>query len=136
VPTQIPIVNYLELSDPPHLVASRCEKCEALYFDRRNACAKCGEQEFHPHPLSTRGVVKAFTVVHRAAKSIPTPYMSAVIALDGGGSVKANVQVADPATVTKDLRVQLVTSVVGTDDDGVEAVAFSFKPEESAEVGA
>jgi hypothetical protein len=46
VAPQHPIVDYLVLEDPPHLRANRCVKCDALYFDRRNACAACGSTTF------------------------------------------------------------------------------------------
>ena len=71
-----------------------------------------------------------FTIVHRAAPGIPTPYVSAVVDLDGGGAVKGNlVDVAiDPAAISLGMRVKLTTFPAGTDDDGTEAVAFGFAP--------
>jgi uncharacterized protein len=125
---QIPIVDYLVLGDSPHLRAHGCDACDALYFDRRNACARCSGRAFTSRELSNSGQVRAFTVVHRAAPSIPTPYTSVVVDLDGGGSVKANLlDTTDPAEITPDLRVALTTFVVGTDDDGTEAVGFGYR---------
>ncbi len=127
--TQIPIVDYLVLDDPPHLRARRCSGCGALYFDRRNACAACGSAAFEWHTLANSGRVRAYTIVHRASPKVPTPYVSAVVDLDGGGTVKANlVDVdADPALIEANLDVELTTRVVDTDDDGVEAVAFGYR---------
>jgi uncharacterized OB-fold protein len=125
----IPAVSYLELGDNPHLVAHECAQCSALYFDRRNACAKCSGTEFGTRPLATEGVLKAYTIVHRAAKGQDAPYTSCVVELDGGGVVKANLRrVTDPALITPDLKVRLVTFPVGKDDDGTTAVAFGFEP--------
>lgn len=125
----IPAVSYLELGDNPHLVAHECAQCSALYFDRRNACAKCSSTEFGTRPLATEGVLKAYTIVHRAAKGQDAPYTSCVVELDGGGVVKANLRgVTDPALITPDLRVRLVTFPVGKDDDATTAVAFGFEP--------
>ena len=45
---QIPLVDYLVLGDNPHLVAHECTGCGARFFDRRNACASCGNTEFKP----------------------------------------------------------------------------------------
>jgi len=128
---QIPLVDYLVLADEgPHLVAKECAECGALYFDRRNACAKCGKREFGERTLTDRGRVRAFTIVHRAAPGVPTPYVSSVIDLDGGGVVKANLVdvAADPEVVHLGMSVELTTFVAGTDDDGNEAVAFGFRP--------
>ena len=126
VAQQIPAVDYLVLSDPPHLQGWDCMGCHAVYFDRRNACASCFGTTFARRPLATEGVVRAFTRVERGAKE---PFTSAVVDLTGGGTVKANLTgVDDPDRITLDFKVRLRTFVVGVDDDGVEAVAFGFEP--------
>jgi uncharacterized OB-fold protein len=127
--TQIPMVDYLVLNDgDPHLVAKACDACGALYLDRRNACAKCGGDTFSEKALNGTGTVRAFTIVHRAAPGVPTPYVSAVVDLDGGGVVKANlVDVEpDPAGITLGMPVRMTTFAVGTDDEGTEAIAFGY----------
>lgn len=130
---QIPVVDYLVLTEPPHLEAHECVSCAALYFDRRNACARCGRVEFGRRTLSNDGRVRAFTVVHRAAPSVPAPYTSVVVDLDGGGAVKANLlDVTAPDEITPGLPVTLDTFVAGVDDDGVEAVGFGFRRREVA----
>jgi uncharacterized OB-fold protein len=127
---QLPYVSYLELGSDPHLVASECRSCEALFLDRRNACARCGRTEFRPRRLAGDGTVRAFTIVHRATPDVRVPYVSAIVDLDGGGVVKANlVDVEpDPARLTPGLRVTLTTFVAGTDSEGTEAVGFGYRP--------
>ena len=94
---QIPIVDYLVLDDgPAHLVAWEAVDSGALYFDRRNADAKGGGTEFKRRKLATTGKVRSFTIVHRAVPGVPTPYVSALVDLDGGGVVKANLLNVDP----------------------------------------
>jgi uncharacterized OB-fold protein len=63
---------------------------------------------------------------------IPAPYVSALVDLDGGGSVKANVVnvPADPDHVRLGMKVRLTTFAAGTDDDGTEAIGFAFEPGE------
>ena len=83
---QIPIVDYLVLDDgAPHLVAWESVDSGALYFDRRNADAKSGGTEFRRKKLADTGKVRSFTIVHRAVPGVPTPYVSALVDLDGGG---------------------------------------------------
>jgi uncharacterized protein len=127
---QVPIVDYLVLGDQPHLEAHECSECGAIYFDRRNACAKCGKTEFGTRALGTTGVVRSYAIVHQAAPGVPVPYVSSVVDLDGGGCVKANVVNVepDPAKVSLGMKVQLTTFVAGTDDEGTEAVCFGFEP--------
>jgi uncharacterized OB-fold protein len=127
---QIPVVDYLVLGGDPHLVANACRACGALFFDRRNACARCGKLEFERKPLATTGVVRSFTIIHRAAPNVPVPYVSSVVELDGGGVVKANLLEAgtDPDKIELGTKVKLTTFACGRDEEGTEAIAFGFTP--------
>jgi uncharacterized OB-fold protein len=126
---QIPLVDYLELGSDPHLVANECTSCGARFFDRRNACAACEATEFKKAAVPTSGEVRAFTIVSFAAPGIPVPYVAAVVDCDGT-SVKANLinVTPDPEHVTLGMKVRLATEVIGTDDNGTEAVGFGFEP--------
>lgn len=126
----VPAVDYLDLNgERPRLLAHECQSCRALYFDRRNACAHCSGTGFERRALSDEGVVRAFTVVHRAAPGQDAPYTSVVVDLDGGGQVKANLRgITEPTAIHPDLRVRLVTFPAGSDDDGTTAIAFGFEP--------
>jgi uncharacterized OB-fold protein len=131
---QIAIVDYLVLDDGGgHLEAWEAVDSGALYFDRRNADAKGGGTEFRRKRLGSTGKVRSFTIVHRAVPGVATPYVSAIVDLDGGGVVKTNLlNVApDPEVVQLGMPVKLTTFVAGTDDDGTEAVAFGFEPASS-----
>ena len=129
--TQIPLVSYLALDNgSPHLVANTCNQCGARFLDRRNACARCGAREFSPTSLATTGKVTSFTIVQRAAPGVKVPFVSAVVELTDGASVQANIVDTDPDPdhVALGMAVKLTTYVVGTDDNGTEAVAFGFAP--------
>jgi len=131
VADQIPMVEYLVLDEgEPHLMANVCASCGAQYLDRRNACAKCGGTDFDRQSLANEGVVRTFSIVHRAAKGVPAPYVSAVVDLDGGGQVKSNIVGCDstPEAVKLGMRVRLTTYTAATDDRGTDAVAFGYEP--------
>ncbi|MDT3445637.1 MULTISPECIES: Zn-ribbon domain-containing OB-fold protein [unclassified Pseudofrankia] len=130
MPRQIPVVEYLALGDDPHLTSHACRSCGALYFDRRNACAKCFATDFDTTHLANRGRVRAFTIVGR----IKRPFVSVVVDLEGGGVVKANLLgVDDPDAITPGMPVELATFVAGTDDEGTEAIAFGYRPRSDRE---
>lgn len=126
---QVPFVDYLVLGDSPHLVAHECEACHARFFDRRNACASCGGVELHTVEVPTEGELRTFTIVSFAAPGIPVPFVAGVVDC-GGTSVRANVinVSSDPEHVRTGMKVRLVTYVLGTDDEGTEAVGFGFEP--------
>ena len=127
--TQIPLVDYLVLDAPQHLVANECAQCSARFFDRRNACAGCGGTDFRKVDLPTDGVVKAFSIVTFAAPGVPVPFVSAVVDC-GGTSVRGNVINCDPSpdAVRLGMKVRLATYVLGADDNGTEAIGFGFEP--------
>jgi uncharacterized OB-fold protein len=129
----VPIVGYLVLDDgDPHLVANCCAACGALYFDRRNACGACEGRKFNERRLSNHGTLRSFSIIHRSAAGISTPYTSAIVDLDGGGVAKSNLIGFgdDPAPIRLGMRVQLVSFDVATDDEGTTAVAFAYEAEE------
>ena len=129
MPETIPLVDYLVLGDDPHLEANECTGCGARFFDRRNACAACGETSFGRVAVPTTGEVRAFTIVSLAAPGIPVPFVAALVDCDGT-SVRANlVNVPpDPEHVTLGMKVRLTTVPIGADDTGTEAVGFGFEP--------
>jgi uncharacterized protein len=126
---QIPLVDYLELGEDPHLVANECTSCGARFFDRRNACANCEATSFTKVAIPTNGEVRAFTIVSFAAPGIPVPYAAAVVDCEGT-SVRANLinVTPDPEHVTLGMKVRLATELIGTDDNGTEAIGFGFEP--------
>ncbi|MCZ7530772.1 MAG: OB-fold domain-containing protein [Acidimicrobiia bacterium] len=126
---RIPLVDYLVLEDPPHLVAHECTSCGARFFDRRNACASCFGTEFRSAELPTEGELVSFTIVSFAAPGVPVPFVAGVIDLDGT-TVRGNIVNTEPDTehVTLGMKVRLTTFSIGSDDNGVEAVAFGFEP--------
>jgi uncharacterized OB-fold protein len=128
---QIPVVNYLGLEGGrPHLFATECSNCGALYFGRRNACSRCFQRDFLQRRLADTGTLRAFSIIQRAAPGVKAPYISALVDLDGGGSVKANLlnTATVPEAIKLGMPVRLTTYTVATDDDGSEAVAFGYEP--------
>jgi uncharacterized OB-fold protein len=127
---QIPYVDYLVLGDDPHLLARECATCGALFFDHRKTCASCGGGDFASRRVTGQGVVRAFTIVYRATPDVAVPYVSAVIDLDGGGTVKSNLLDVgtDPDAIPVGMRASLTTFSIGSDAEGTEAVCFGFRP--------
>lgn len=130
-----PIVSFLKLDPKPHLVAVRC-RCGAVYPDvKRVACSKCGATApFEVVPLSNRGTVHVFSVVHQSFPGIKTPYITAIIDLPEGATVRANLVDFSPEEAERDphkvfgIPVEMVTSVVAKDREGHDVVGFAYRP--------
>jgi uncharacterized OB-fold protein len=133
---QVPIVAYLALGDEPHLVADECVQCGARYFDRRNGCAACGAADFRPAAVSTTGELRAFTIVTNGPPGVDAPYVAVIVDCEGT-TVRGNLVgvTPDPDHVHVGMAVRLITTSLGTDDAGTEAVGFAFAPTEDADHG-
>ena len=130
---RIPIVDYLVLDEPPHLVAHECVACRARYFDRRNACAACGGTEFILADVESEGTLRAFTIVNFAAKGVPVPYVAGIV--DCAGTTVSGVVVntaPDPAHLRLGMKLRLTTFPIGTDASGAEGVNYGFEPTEKS----
>jgi len=130
VKTPVPLVDYLVLGDPPKLVAHECTHCGARYFDRRSACASCGEAgPFTTVDVAREGTVRSFTIVAFAAEGVKVPFVAAVVDCDGT-SVRGNIinTPPDPEHVKLGMKVRLATYEVGTDSEGTVAVGYGFEP--------
>lgn len=128
----VPVAAYLTLGERPHLSGIRCANCDAVYLLRRSGCSRCGGAELGARvDLGDTGVVTAATVVHRAPPGVHTPFVSGVVALDGGGFVRTNLTgaVADPVAVVG-RRAVMRTRPVATDSRGVQAIGFEFEVQE------
>ena len=73
--------------------------------------------------------MRAFTIVSMAAPGVPVPFVAAVVDCDGT-SVRGNLIDVEPDDqhVSLGMKVELATTSVGVDDNGVEAVGFGFRP--------
>lgn len=96
-----PATPYLKLSGDgrPYLQGSRCKQCEAIYIGTRVNCANCAARDaIEPITLGTRGRLYNYTVVHRSYPGIKVPFISAIVELDEGGTLKGNLIDLDPAS--------------------------------------
>lgn len=76
----------------PYLEGVRCAACgEILAVGIRRACPKCAAVGgLEPVRLAEQGKLYAYTVVHRSFPGVKTPFVVALVVLDGGGSISGN----------------------------------------------
>lgn len=130
---RVPIVPFLRLPEPgePHLVAQQCPGCGAMYLGKRVACGRCfGRGPFTEVPLSRRGELYVWSIVHQSMPGVPVPYVVGVVDLPEGVSVRCNLVGVepDPAALRFGMPVEMTTGVSQQDRDGNDVVAFYFRP--------
>ena len=120
----------------PSIEGFRCDDCGAVFSEQTMACRRCASRT---PPVGFRateaGRVHSWTVVHRSYPGIAVPFVSAIIDLDDGLTLKGTLRDVDPARVRSGLPVQLVFDDAGgaRDKEGVPYVGFHFVPEGDAQ---
>ena len=144
---QRPIAEMLRLpkssGEKPYLVGYRCKKCNATYIgEGRVACSKCtADGQIEETKLSDRGTLYVYSIVHQSVPGVPVPYVSAIVDLPEGVSVRCNLVdiEPDPAKIQFGMPVEMVTRKVRErkekNAEGVEEIidiiAFFFRPSQN-----
>jgi uncharacterized OB-fold protein len=131
----LPVVEFLKLPDggDPYLEGYRCKSCQATFLGERNVCSKCGTRgALSAIKLSNKGKLYVYSIVHRSFPGIAVPYVSAVVDLDGGGTVKGNLIgiEPDPAKIRLGMPVEVVykDALGRKDKEGNSYVSYFFQP--------
>lgn len=131
----LPVVEFLKIPDggEPYLEGHRCRNCGAVFLGARDNCSKCGARgEMEKIRLSNNGEIYAYSIVHRSFPGIDVPYISAIVDLEGGGTVKGNlIEVdPDPDSIHFGMPVEVVfdDALGRKDSDGNSYLSYFFKP--------
>ncbi len=130
----LPVVPFLKIPDKgdPYLEGHKCKSCGAIVLQSLRACPKCGGREtYEPVRLADKGVLHVFSIVHRSFPGIQTPYVSAVVDLEGGGTVKSNLVNVDPSPekVKFGMPVEVIYQIAPRkDSEGNEYLTYYFQP--------
>ena len=135
----LPAVSFLKIPEEgdPYLEGFKCGGCGAVFLARTAACAACGERAtLAPLRLANRGTLYNFTVVYRNFPGVEVPFISAIVDLEGGGTIKGNLTgiVPSPEALKFDMPVDVVFRDAGRKDkDGNAYLAYFFTPAAKAE---
>jgi uncharacterized OB-fold protein len=132
----LPVVPFLKIpaQGDPYLEGQRCRECGAIFLGERSTCASCGAREtIEPHKLASTGTLYVYSIVHRSFPGVEVPYVSAVVDLDGGGTVKGNLINIEPTPekIQMGMPVEVIFRVAPTKDrEGNEYLTYYFQPRE------
>jgi len=130
----LPVVPYLKIPDEgePYLEAQQCTQCKKLFLGERTTCANCGKNgPFEAVKLANTGSLYVYSIVHRSFPGVEVPYVSAIVDLDGGGTVKGNLIGIDPdpEKIQMGMAVDVVYKIAPRKDaDGNEYLTYYFQP--------
>lgn len=131
----LPVVPWLKGADSndPYLEGHKCGECGAVFLGERDTCSKCGARDkMELTRLSTKGKLYSYSIVFRSFPGIDVPYISAIVDLEGGGTLKGNLIdiEPDPDNLSFDMPVEVVfeDALGRKDKDGNSYLSYFFKP--------
>jgi len=103
----------------PYLEGFKCAACgEVLTVGRRRACPKCTAiGMLEPIRLAERGRLYTYTVVHRSFPGVTTPFIAALVDLDGGGAIKGTLIGMDSNAIRFDMPLSVGFEILDVPGD-------------------
>lgn len=131
----LPVVSWLKLPEggEPYIEGQKCGECGSVFLGERDTCSHCGARDkLKAVKLSNKGKLYSFSIVYRSFPGIEVPYVSAIVDLEGGGTVKGNLigVEPDPEKIQFDMPVEVVfdDALGRKDKDGNSYISYFFKP--------
>ena len=114
------------------LVGEECPHCKAKIFPPRDVCPECGGEAKEPFAFCGRGSVYSWTVMHSVPAGFErgAPYTVAVVQLEEGPMVTAQLTDLGSAQVKVGMPVEMVTRRIREDGDerGMLVYGYKFRP--------
>ena len=114
------------------LVGEVCPHCDAKIFPPRDVCPHCGGEAKTQYAFSGKGKVYSYTVMRDAPAGYEEniPYTVAVVALDEGSMVTAQLTDLGEQSVEIGMPVEMVTRKIRQDGDerGMLVYGYKFRP--------
>lgn len=113
------------------LKAEVCDACGKAIFPPRDVCPHCAEQRQTWTTLSGRGEVYSYTTMHNAPAGFEefAPYTVALVKLDEGPMVTAQLTDVDAREVFIGMPVEMVTRKLSQEgEEGQILYGYKFRP--------
>ena len=130
-----PVVDCIKIPDSgsPYLEGFECKHCHAIYLQSRDTCGNCGTYgQISVKKLQHTGKLYSYSIVHRSFPGVKTPFISAIVDLDGGGTLKGNLigVDTDPEKISLNMSVEVVfDDALGRQDkEGHHYLSYFFQP--------
>lgn len=108
-----------------------CDKCGARLFPPRQVCPECRGRALSPYRFGGQGEVYSYTTVVQAPENYEAyvPYTVALVRLDEGPMLMAQLTDLDPEEATIGMAVEMVTrKLMEYDSDGLIVYGYKFRP--------
>ena len=114
------------------LIGEVCPHCDAKIFPPRDVCPECGKEAKDEFAFSGSGEVYSFTTIYNAPSGFEqnVPYTVALVQLEEGPLVTAQLTDVDEDDVNIGMPVEMVTRKLRQDGDerGMLVYGYKFRP--------
>ena len=113
------------------LAGEICPHCNARLFPPRDVCPECGGPAQTPFQFSGKGEIYSYSALHVAPRGFETqtPYLTAIVKLEEGPLVTAQLTDVDQSNVFIGMPVEMVTRRIREDGpDGLIYYGYKFRP--------
>ncbi|MBV1687320.1 OB-fold domain-containing protein [Novosphingobium sp. G106] len=113
----------------------RCRDCGGVFAEQTMSCRRCASRNApEAFRAAESGKLYSWSVVHRSYPGIAVPFVSAIVDLDDGLTLKGTLRGVDAAAVRQGMPVSLVFDDAGgaRDKEGAPYVGFHFTPKGDA----
>jgi len=113
------------------LVGEICEHCNGKIFPPRDVCPECEAPAKTPLLFSGRGEVYSYSTVYNPPRGFEefSPYSVALVRLEEGPMVIAQLADVDPDQLSIGMPVEMVTRKVQSGgDEGAIVYGYKFRP--------
>lgn len=131
----LPAADFIKLPEDgkPYLEGHRCRSCGATYLGVRSVCSKCfARDQMEAVPLRDSGTLYSYSIVHRSFPGVEVPYVSAIVDLEGGGTVKGNMINVEPTPEKLEfgmpVKVVFADALGRRDKEGNAYISYFFEP--------
>ncbi|MFQ6058753.1 MAG: Zn-ribbon domain-containing OB-fold protein [Anaerolineae bacterium] len=108
-----------------------CDECGAKLFPPRQVCPHCRSRHLSPYRFRGEGEVYSYSTVYQAPEGFEeyVPYTVALVRLDEGPLVTAQLTDVDPDEAHIGMRVRMVTRKIREyGEDGLIVYGYKFRP--------
>lgn len=113
------------------LVGELCPHCEVKIFPPRDVCPECGQDARELYQFSGRGEVYSYSTLYDApaGHEEQAPYTVALVKLDEGPMVTAQLTDIGDQPIEIGMPVEMVTRKLRSDGDrGILVYGYKFRP--------
>ena len=110
------------------LRGNRCKHCGWINFPARSICKKCHEHDFERFDLKDEGKIITYTIIRAAPPGYEAlaPYAVAIIRLDDGPRITAQIVDCTPSEVEIGKRVKVCFRKIA-EDGKAGAISYGYK---------